>query len=92
MLSLVRFYKPPNFYNIRKFRAFFCTEDNMSNDLFMTFDEFREGLGSWGKPLETYTNGKTFQNIYKFVKNEYESGKKVKVIDKTDLSTKRVDF
>lgn len=79
MLSLVRFYKPPNYYNIRKFRAFFCTEGKMSNDLFMTFDEFKEGLGSWGKPLETYTNGKTFQNIYKFVKTEYESGKKVNI-------------
>lgn len=64
----------------------------MSNDLFMTFDEFKDGLGSWVKPLETYTNGKTFQNIYKFVKNEYESGKKVKINIKEDLPTKRVDL
>lgn len=93
MISLVRFLKPPNFYNIRKFRAFFRTEkEKMSKDLFMTFDEFKNGLGSWAKPLETYTNGKTFQNIYKFVKTEYESGKKVRMIDKVDLSTKGINL
>lgn len=88
MIKLLKLVKPPNCYNIRKFIAFFCTKEKMSNDLFMTFDEFRDGLGSWAKPLETYTNGKTFQNIYKFVKNEYEAGKKVLFILKLDLSTK----
>ena len=49
----------------------------MEGNLFLTYDEFIEQLGSWAKPLEEYTKGKTFQNIYKFVKQEYESGKKV---------------
>jgi len=68
MFRLVKFLKPPNYYNIRKSQAFLSTESKMQNDLFMTFDQFKDGLGSWGKSLETYTNGKTFQNIYKFVK------------------------
>lgn len=34
----------------------------------MTFDQFKAQLGSWEKPLEHYTKGQTFQNIYKFVK------------------------
>jgi len=43
----------------------------------MTFDEFKAQLGSWAQPLEYFTKGPTFQKIYKFVKQEYESGKKV---------------
>ena len=43
----------------------------------MSFEEFKEGLGSWAEPLKTFTDSKTFQDIYKFVKAEYESGKKV---------------
>lgn len=91
-LRLVNFLKPPNYYNIRKFKVLFSSGDKMTDDLFMTFDEFRDGLGSWAKPLQTYTNGKTFQNIYKFVKNEYESGKKVRSTFKADLSSKGVDL
>jgi hypothetical protein len=45
--------------------------------LFFTFNEFKKELGSWEKPLENFLNSKTFQDIYKFVKEEYESGKKV---------------
>jgi hypothetical protein len=40
----------------------------MQADLFMTFDQFKEQLGSWAKPLEYFTNGKTFQKIYNYVK------------------------
>lgn len=40
----------------------------MDSDLFMTFDQFKEQLGSWAKPLEPFTNSKKFQDIYKFVK------------------------
>ncbi len=40
----------------------------MEPNLFMTFPEFVDQLGSWAKPLEEFTKGKTFQNIYKFVK------------------------
>ena len=39
--------------------------------MFMSFEEFKEGLGSWAKPLEHFTSTKTFQDIYKFVKAEY---------------------
>jgi hypothetical protein len=49
----------------------------MESEPFMTFEQFKEQLGSWAKPLEHYTKGITFQNIYKFIKKEYESGKKV---------------
>lgn len=38
---------------------------------------FKEGLGSWAEPMKDFLNSNTFQNIYKYVKNEYESGKKV---------------
>lgn len=43
----------------------------------MSFEEFKEGLGSWAEPLKHFTATKTFQDIYKFVKEQYESGKKV---------------
>lgn len=43
----------------------------------MTFDEFKEGLGSWAEPLSDFTGSKTFQNIYNFVKGEYEAEKKI---------------
>ncbi len=43
----------------------------------MSFDQFKEKLGSWQDPLKNFINSPTFQNIYKFVKTEYESGKKV---------------
>ena len=49
----------------------------MEKDLFMTFDQFVDSLGSWKKPLEKFIASKKFQDIYKFVKAEYESGKKV---------------
>lgn len=45
--------------------------------MFMSFEAFKEGLGSWQEPLKIFLNSKTFQDIYKFVKTEYESGKKV---------------
>ena len=45
--------------------------------LFMSFDEFKESLGSWQEPLKGFIESNTFQQIYKFVKSEYESGKKV---------------
>lgn len=47
--------------------------------MFMSFEEFKEGLGSWAEPLKYFTDTKTFQDIYKFVKAEYESGKKVSI-------------
>ena len=46
-------------------------------NLFMTFEEFKHSLASWEKPLGKFVEGKTFQDIYKFMKQEYESGKKV---------------
>ena len=46
-------------------------------DVFLTFDEFKHALGSWEKPLGKFVESKAFQDIYKFVKAEYESGKKV---------------
>lgn len=48
-----------------------------SGKMFMSFEEFKEGLGSWAEPLKHFTDSKTFQDIYKYVKGEYESGKKV---------------
>ena len=45
--------------------------------VFLTFNEFKAALGTWEKPLGKFVEGKTFQDIYKFVKQEYESGKKV---------------
>ena len=66
--------KPPSFYNIRNLINYKFT---MESEPFMTFEQFKEQLGSWAKPLEHYTKGITFQNIYKFIKKEYESGKKV---------------
>lgn len=40
------------------------------------FEEFAEGLGSWRAPLDKFVKTKTFQDIYKFIKEEY-AGKKV---------------
>lgn len=48
-----------------------------SNLVFLTFNEFKQALGSWEKPLGKFVDSKAFQDIYKFVKEEYESGKKV---------------
>ena len=45
--------------------------------VFLTFEGFKESLESWRKPLEKFIESKKFQDIYKFVKEEYESGKKV---------------
>lgn len=45
--------------------------------LFMSFDDFKESLGSWQEPLKGFIESNTFQQIYKFVKSEYESQKKV---------------
>ena len=45
--------------------------------MFMTFDEFKEDLGSWAEPLAYFTGSKTFQDIYKFVKTEYEADKNI---------------
>ena len=55
----------PPYYNIRNPKYSFS---QMQVDLFMTFDQFKDQLGSWEKPLGAYTQTKTFQNIYKFVK------------------------
>lgn len=49
----------------------------MEGNLFFTYDEFKHQLQSWEKPLSKFVDTKTFQDIYKFVKEEYESGKKV---------------
>jgi|JI6StandDraft_1071083.scaffolds.fasta_scaffold2118980_1 hypothetical protein len=45
--------------------------------LFITFNEFKQALGSWEKPLSKFVESKAFQDIYKYVKEQYESGKKV---------------
>ena len=37
-------------------------------NLFMSFDDFVDGLGSWKPLLGDYVKSKTFQNIYKYVK------------------------
>jgi hypothetical protein len=50
-----------------------------NNSLFLTFDQFKQDLQSWEKPLSKFVDSKTFQDIYKFVKAEYESGKKVAI-------------
>lgn len=49
----------------------------MEGNLFLTYDEFKHELQSWEKPLAKFVDSKAFQDIYKFVKAEYESGKKV---------------
>jgi hypothetical protein len=49
----------------------------MESNLFLTYDEFKHELQSWEKPLSKFVDSKTFQDIYKFVKEQYESGKKV---------------
>jgi hypothetical protein len=36
--------------------------------MFMSFEAFKEGLGSWREPLKTFLDSKTFQDIYKYVK------------------------
>ena len=64
----------------------------MSKEPFPSFDDFVDGLGSWKEPLANYTKSKTFQNIYKYVKAEYESGKKVFSNLFLDLPTKGADF
>jgi hypothetical protein len=45
----------------------------------MSFDQFKKELGSWEKPLGKFVESKAFQDIYKYVKAEYESGKKVQL-------------
>lgn len=50
----------------------------MESELFFSFEEFKRELQSWEKPLGKFLDGKIFQDIYKYVKAEYESGKKVK--------------
>lgn len=49
----------------------------MESDLFFSFEEFKRELQSWEKPLGKFLDSKVFQDIYKFVKDEYESGRKV---------------
>jgi hypothetical protein len=49
----------------------------MEGNLFLTYDEFKHELMSWEKPLAKFVDSKAFQDIYKFVKDEYESGRKV---------------
>ena len=44
---------------------------------FMTYDHFQQSLESWEKPLGKFVETKAYQDIYKFVKSEYESGKNV---------------
>ena len=60
--------KPPNYYNIRNIILYQNTTNKMEPNLFMTYDQFIEQLGSWAGPLADFTKGKTFQNIYKYVK------------------------
>lgn len=50
----------------------------MEGNTFLTYDEFKHELQSWEKPLSKFVESKAFQDIYKFVKDEYESGKKVR--------------
>jgi hypothetical protein len=40
----------------------------MEGNLFLTYEAFVQQLGSWAKPLESFTKGSTFQGIYKHVK------------------------
>ncbi len=49
----------------------------MESNLFFSFEEFKRELHSWEKPLGKFLDSKVFQDIYKYVKDEYESGKKV---------------
>lgn len=35
---------------------------------FMTFQEFKENLGSWQEALKGFTDSKIYQDIYTFVK------------------------
>ena len=65
---------------------------NSHVDLFFTFTQFKKELGSWEKPLEKFLDSKNFQDIYKFVKEEYESGKKVRKWLIVDLSKKITHF
>lgn len=37
--------------------------------VFLTFNEFKQALGSWEKPLSKFVDSKGFQDIYKFVKD-----------------------
>lgn len=60
--------------------------------MFMSFDAFKGSLGSWQEPLKTFLDSKTFQDIYKYVKTEYESGKKVINVFYTVLPTTRHDL
>lgn len=55
-------------YNIRK--------QSMEKE-FMSFEEFKESLGSWQDALKNFLNAKTYQDIYKYVKAEVQAGKKV---------------
>jgi hypothetical protein len=43
----------------------------MEGNLFLTYDEFKHELQSWEKPLAKFVDTKTYQDIYKFVKEEY---------------------
>eukprot|EP00178_Gracilaria_changii_P012186 TRINITY_DN3445_c0_g1_i1.p1 TRINITY_DN3445_c0_g1~~TRINITY_DN3445_c0_g1_i1.p1 ORF type:complete len:103 (-),score=3.40 TRINITY_DN3445_c0_g1_i1:195-503(-) len=43
----------------------------------MTFEEFKESLGSWQPALKNFIDNKIYQDIYKFVKSEVAQGKKI---------------
>jgi hypothetical protein len=37
----------------------------------MTFEEFKESLGTWEPKLEKYVSTKKMEKIYEFIKSEY---------------------
>ena len=60
-IFLFIFHKPPNNDNIRKSISYLCSSQRMQHDLFKTFDQFKEQLGSWAKPLESFYSWKNLQ-------------------------------
>ena len=51
------------------------TTEEKAQDPFMTFDEFRDGLGSWKGLLAKYTASPKFLGLYNKVKEAYIAGK-----------------
>ena len=39
---------------------------------FYDFDTFKNGLGTWKKPLNSFVTSKQFGDIYTFIKEKYE--------------------
>lgn len=51
MLCRLLIVQAPTYNNIRILKTTYCSKNKMQNDLFMTFDQFKDQLGSWTKPL-----------------------------------------